>query len=54
MCLYLHTFFIKYSMGYDLEIQLCKGLWKMIDFSDYSNPLDHSPEPFIASDYVRV
>lgn len=34
--------------------QLRYSLWKMIDLSDDSNPLDRSPEPVIASDYVRV
>lgn len=34
--------------------QLRYSLWKMIDLADDSNPLDRSPEPVIASDYVRV
>lgn len=34
--------------------QLRKALWKMIAVADDSNPLDHSLEPAVAWDYVRV
>lgn len=34
--------------------QLCEGLGKRMDSADDSNPLEHSLEPVLAPDYVRV